>query len=166
MIPLLLLAAALQSSPDLGKAEGHCRVNEPGPALLVDARGLKDRKGLLKLEVYPANDKDFLEDDNILIMAHKVFRRVEVPVPASGPAQLCIRIPGPGTYALSLLHDRDSNRKFSLSVDGIGFSNNPRLGMSKPKAAAVAINAGATLTHVHVIMNYRNGLMSFSPLRK
>lgn len=166
MIPLLFFAAALQSSPDLGKAEGRCRANETGPALLVDVEGLKDRKGLLKLEVYPANDKDFLQDDNILIMAHKVFRRVEVSVPSGGPVQLCVRVPGPGTYAVSLLHDRDSNRKFGLSVDGIGFSNNPRLGISKPKAAAVAVSAGATLTHIRVVMNYRSGLMSFSPLRK
>ncbi|AZI36625.1 hypothetical protein NT2_05_01980 [Caenibius tardaugens NBRC 16725] len=166
MIPLLFFAAALQSTPDLGKAEGRCRANETGPAFLVEVGGLKDRKGQLKLEVYPANDKDFLQDDNILIMEHKVFRRVEVPVPARGPVQLCIRIPGPGTYAVSLLHDRDSNRKFGLSVDGIGFSNNPRLGMSKPKAAAVAISAGSTLTHVRIVMNYRSGLVSFSPLRK
>ena len=34
-LPLLLAAEpALQSSPDLGKAEGRCRPGEGGPALL------------------------------------------------------------------------------------------------------------------------------------
>lgn len=164
MMALLFLTAVLHSSPDLGKAEGRCRANEPGPAFLVDAEGLKDRQGLLKLEVYPANDKDFLQDDNILISQGKVFRRVEVPVPQSGPALLCIRVPEPGVYTLSLLHDRDANHKFSLSIDGIGFANNPRLGISKPKAAAVAVRAGSGITRIRIVMNYRRGLMSFAPL--
>ena len=132
MIAMLMLAAAIPSSPELGKAEGRCRASENGPAFLVEVKGLKDRKGRLKLELYPANDTDFLADDNVLVAAGKPFRRVEEAVPAAGPVQLCIRAPGPGTYALSLLHDRDANRRFSISVDGIGFAGNPKLGWSKP----------------------------------
>ena len=107
-LPLLLAAGpALRSSPDLGKAEGRCRAGESGPALLVEAAGLKDRSGQIKLEVYPPNDQDFLADDNVLVAAGKTFRRVEAPTPKSGAAVLCIRIPGPGTFALLVLHDRD-----------------------------------------------------------
>jgi uncharacterized protein (DUF2141 family) len=165
MGPLLLVAAAaIASSPDLGKAEGQCRAGEQGPAFLVEVKGLKDRRGRLKLELYPSNDKDFLADDNVLVMAGKTFRRVEEPVPASGPVSLCIRAPGPGSYALSLLHDRDSDRKFSLSVDGIGFAGNPRLGLSKPHAAAASARVGTGPTRIGVIMNYRKGLFSFGPL--
>ncbi len=76
----LMAAAMIPSSPDLGKAEGRCRPGEPGPALLVNVEGLKDRKGNLKLEVYPADDRDFLQDDNVLVSRGKVFRRVEAPV--------------------------------------------------------------------------------------
>ena len=158
-------APYLPSSPDLGKAEAQCRPNETGPAVLVLVTGLKDRKGHIKAELYPANDDDFLADDNLLIMAGKTFRRVEVPVPPSGPVQLCLRIPGPGNYALSVLHDRDSNRKFGLSTDGVGFSGNPRLGMSKPKVGAVTFTAGPGLTTQTVQMNYRHGLFSFGPLK-
>ena len=97
-LPLLLAAGpALLSSPDLGKAEGRCRPGESGPALLVEAAGLKDRSGQIKVEVYPPNDKDFLADDNVLVAAGKTFRRVEAPTPKSAAAVLCIRIPGPGT---------------------------------------------------------------------
>ncbi|MBU6266928.1 MAG: DUF2141 domain-containing protein [Sphingomonadales bacterium] len=154
----LLVAAAVPSSPDLGKAEGRCRPGEPGPAFLVTVAGLKDRQGELKLEVYPSNDTDFLQDDNILINAGKTFRRVEQPFPASGPVELCIRVPGPGAYSLSLLHDRDRNRRFGWTVDGIGFSANPHLGWSKPKASATRAMAGAGITRITVVMNYRNGL--------
>lgn len=166
MIATLLLAAAVPSSPDLGKAEGQCRANEHGPAYLVDVMGLKDRKGMLKLELYPANDQDFLADDNILVSAGKPFRRVEEAVPPSGPVQMCIRAPGPGTYALSLLHDRDSNRRFAVSVDGIGFAGNPKLGWSKPRAAAASAAVGSGPAHISIIVNYRRGLFSFGPVEK
>lgn len=163
---MLLLSAPLPSSPDLGKAEGQCSVRETGPSLLVEVMGLKDRRGRLKLELYPANDDDFLEDDNILINAGKTFRRVELNVPSSGPVELCIRAPAAGRYSVSLLHDRDANRKFGLSVDGIGFGGNPKLGLSKPKAAAASVLVGDGPTHVRIVMNYRKGLISFGPLER
>jgi uncharacterized protein (DUF2141 family) len=99
-------------------------------------------------------------------MAGKAFRRIEVPVPAAGPIQLCIRAPGPGTYALTVLHDRDSNRKFGLSVDGIGFAGNPKLGWSKPKAATARASVGNAPARIGITMNYRKGLFSFGPLAK
>ncbi|HWU03102.1 MAG TPA: DUF2141 domain-containing protein, partial [Novosphingobium sp.] len=120
--------------------------------------GLKDRKGKLKLEVYPNNDTDFLMDDNVLVYQGKTFRRVEEDVPQSGNVTLCARIPGPGTYSVMLLHDRDGNRKFGWWVDGIGFGSNPRLGWHKPKAAATRVVAGAGITHTNIVLNYRSGL--------
>ena len=99
--------AHVPSSPTLGMAEGRCRAGESGPSFIVTATGLKDRGGTMKVELYPANDRDFLQDDNILINTGKAFRRVVIDVPSTGPVQLCIRAPGPGTWALSLLHDRD-----------------------------------------------------------
>lgn len=164
LAPVMLAQGFVNTSPELGKAEGRCRANEPGPAILVRVDGLKDRQGFLKLEVYPSNDTDFLQDDNILINAGKTFRRVEVPVPANSPAELCVRVPGPGTYSISLLHDRDSNRKFGWRVDGIGFASNPRLGWSKPKAAKTRAVAGNGVTRINIVMNYQRGL-GMSPLR-
>lgn len=158
LLPLLAAAARIPSTPDLGKAEGRCRAGESGPAFLVTVNGLKDRSGRLKLEVYPANDTDFLADDNILIMAGKTFRRVEVDVPASGTPTLCVRVPGPGRYGVSLLHDRDSNRKFGWRVDGIGFASNPRLGLGKPKAAKASATARSDPTSITIVMNYARGL--------
>lgn len=154
----LLTAAMLPSTPDLGKAEGQCRPGEKGPAFLVQVKGLKDRKGKLKLEVYPANEKDFLQDDNLLIMAGKTFRRVEIPVPQSGTPQICVRLPSAGTYAVSLLHDRDENRKFNWRIDGIGFSGNPRLGWGKPNVSRASVVAGSGLTTISIVLNYHRGL--------
>jgi len=161
----LMTAAIIPSTPDLGKAEGQCRPGEQGPALLVDVVGLKDRKGNLKLEVYPANDHDFLQDDNILVSHGKVFRRVEIPVPSTDPVEMCIRVPGPGPYSVMLLHDRDRNRKFGWTEDGVGFAGNPKLGWTKPRAAHAEVMAGSSLTRLSIVLNYRHGL-GLAPLTK
>ena len=167
--PFLLFALAganLPSSPSLGLAEGRCRAGESGPALLITIAGLKDRGGTIKAELYPANDQDFLADDNVLLNAGKTFRRVVIDVPATGNVQLCIRAPSAGAYGLSLLHDRDGNRKFGLSVDGVGFGSNPAsLGPFKPKIATGRVVAGAGVTPVSVRMLYRRGLFSFGPIK-
>ena len=156
--------AQLPSTPDLGLAEGRCRAGEAGPAFLVSVVGLKDRLGSLRLEVYPPTDEDFLADDNVLAAQSKTFRRAEMPVPRSGPVTICIRVPRAANYTLSLLHDRDGNRKFGLSVDGLGFPNNPTLHFSKPSASAVRMTAGPGITPLTIRMNYRHGLLSFGPI--
>ena len=159
-------AASIASSPNLGIEEGRCRDKESGPAILVGVDGLKDRSGNLKLEVYPSNDRDFLADDNVLLMAGKTFRRVVIKVPKTGRPVLCVRVPEPGTYSLVLMHDRDSNGRFNFTSDGVGFPGNPKIGWSKPKATAAHITAKATLTPTSILLNYRTGLASFGPAKR
>jgi uncharacterized protein (DUF2141 family) len=149
-------SAQLKSSPNLGIAEGRCRPNEPGPAFLITVVGLKDRGGTMKAELYPANDTDFLADDNILLNAGKTFRRVVIDVPASGPVQICIRAPSPGAFALALLHDRDSNRRAA---------GNPKsVTLRQPRASEARAVVGNGVTPVEIRMMYRRGLFSFAPL--
>jgi uncharacterized protein (DUF2141 family) len=161
--------AQVPSSPNLGIAEGRCRPGESGPAFLVNVAGMKDRAGNLKVELYPANDADFLADDNILLNAGKTFRRVVLDVPESGAVQACIRAPAAGTYALTVLHDRDMDRKFNLSRttgDGIGFGANPvSQGPFKPKVAIARATVGAGPTPVTVHLLYRTGLLSLGRLK-
>ena len=158
-VPLLVGAGTLPSTPDLGIAEGRCRTNESGPAFLVRAVGLKDRQGQLKLEVYPANDDDFLADDNLLVAAGKTFRRVVVDtIPNRRTVEICVRVPRAGRYAVTLLHDRDENRRFGWRVDGVGFAGNPRLGFSQPHASDASATAGSSPTRIDIVLNYRRGL--------
>jgi uncharacterized protein (DUF2141 family) len=166
VLPFILIRAMLASHPSLGVAEGVCRPAERGPAILIDVDGMKDRRGLLRAELYPPTDPDFLADDNVLLSEGKTFRRVEIRPPEQGNVQLCIRAPAAGTYSLILLHDRDGNRKFTFSTDGVGFPNNPRLGLSQPKAAAARIMVGNGVVETRIVLNYRHGLFSFRPLKK
>jgi hypothetical protein len=54
--------------------------------------------------------------------------RIEVPVPAGGAADVCVPVPRPGTYAVSVRHDLDRDGK-SGRADGGGMSGNPRLSL-------------------------------------
>jgi uncharacterized protein (DUF2141 family) len=158
MISWLLMTASIVSSPILGIEAGRCRVPETGPAFEVDVQGLKDRTGRLKLELYPANDRDFLADDNVLVAAGKPFARVDIATPAEGPVRLCIRAPRPGRYAISLLHDRNGNRRFDLASDGVGFAGNPRIGWGRPSAARASADVGDAPKQLSIILNYHHGL--------
>ncbi|KAK0359375.1 hypothetical protein LTR94_031578, partial [Friedmanniomyces endolithicus] len=90
-LPLTLLGAALlvatpAAAQSIGSDAAACN-NGQGPAIRVNVVGLKDRTGRLKLELYPANDDDFLKDDRDLRAEGKFFRRVWADMPASGAVQ-------------------------------------------------------------------------------
>ncbi len=160
-----LMLAAPAHAQVLGSDEAACRPGG-GPAILARVIGLKDRKGRIKLELYPANDADFLEDDNKLVAQGKTFRRIWTGIPASGPVEVCIRVPHPGRYALLVTHDRDGKNKFNFFKDGAGFPGAGKLGMSRPKLPQAVVDVGeGTADHV-VRMQYLRGLMSgFGPLK-
>lgn len=146
----------------LGADAAACQ-NGQGPAILANITGLKDRKGIVRLELYPDNAEDFLQDDYILQEAGKTFRRVDAKIPSSGTVSLCIKVPKAGRYTLMFLHDRDSNGKFGAFSDGAGFPGNTKLGRRKPPASIAMINvSGVTRTHIRA--QYLRGLSGFGPL--
>ena len=161
LIALWAQPAAAQTI--LGDAAA-CAPGSTSPAVLAHYDGLKDRTGKLRLELFPDNDEDFLQDDFILIKAGKTFRRIELPMPAAGPIMVCIKAPRAGRYSMAMIHDRDGLRKFSFSKDGIGFPGNPKMGWSKPKANKAFVVVGNGVTTLHIVFNYFRGL-GFSPLK-
>jgi len=136
-----------------------------GPAIRVTVDGLKDRTGELKLELYPANEADFLKDDRDLIKEGKFFRRVRLPTPASGPVILCIRVPAPGAYALLFTHNRDGRNKFNFWADGAGFPSNTKLGRSRPKVSQGRIVVPEGVVSVDIHAQYLRGLSGFGPIQ-
>ena len=172
LTPLLAALAALAPA-SLGAAHSPqaealgdpgCAGGE-GPAVLVNVTGLKDRAGEVKLELYPADDADFLKDDRDLLKQGKVFRRVRVPTPKAGPVELCIRAPRPGRYGLLFTHNRDGKNKFDYKIDGAGVASNQRIGLSKPKLASSTVTLGEHPVAATIRVQYL-GLFGFSPSNK
>jgi uncharacterized protein (DUF2141 family) len=133
--------------------------------VLVVVDGFKNREGTLRLELWPGTDADFMRDHHQLVAEGKPYHRVTVPLPSSGPARVCLPLPGPGLYAVGAFHSPSGQRKFNFRQDGATFTRNPKVGLSKPKASDVAMRFNAGLSEANVTMNYLRGL-GFRPLPK
>ncbi len=171
LIALTALLAMGAAAPGHARARagggglGACAADQ-GPAIEVHVVGLKDRKGRLKLELYPGTEADFLKDDRDLAAQGKFFRRLWADTPASGDVVLCIAPPHPGRYGLFFTHDRDGKNKFSVWSDGAGVVSNKRLGSSKPKLAASEIVVGDGVTAITIRAQYLRSIFSgFGPLK-
>lgn len=167
LLALGLAAAApavAQPDPVYGEPE-RCAAPGGGSAFLVQLWGLKDRRGEFRLELYPANQEDWLADKNDLRAAGKFFHRVILPVPDSGPTFICIGVPQPGRYGMIAIHDRDNKRSFNAFVDGVGFPGDPRLGLSKPKVDRAVAQAGPGVTRMKIRLQYLSGL-AVGPARR
>ena len=168
-VTLATVATALLAQPAAARAQvlgadaAACTAGQ-GPAIQATITGIKDRKGTLKLELYPANETDFLAGDKTLLAAGKTFRRITVPPPVGGNAVICLRVPRPGRYALFLGHDRDGKNKFNFWSDGAGFPSNAKLGRSRPKVAEAVIDVGPGITTTLIRVQYLRGLGGFAPL--
>jgi uncharacterized protein (DUF2141 family) len=134
-------------------------------AILANIIGLKDRTGRLKLELWRANDDEFLHDDWVLQGEGKFFHRVWAKPPASGDVSMCIKAPGPGSYALFFTHDRDGKNKFNFWMDGGGFPNAGRLGRNRPTLEQAQVTVGIGVTTVTIRAQYLRGIFAgFGPI--
>jgi len=170
--PVFALAMLMIAAPGVAPARGAllgdasvCQLGD-GPAIRANISGLKDRTGELKLELYPANQADFLKDDRDLIREGKFFRRVRVPTPQTGEISLCIKAPHPGRYALLFTHNRDGKNKFDIWTDGAGLPSNAPLGRAKPKLAQAIIDVPDGVATTNITAQYLHGIIpSFGPIK-
>jgi uncharacterized protein (DUF2141 family) len=87
----------------------------------------------------------------------KAVKSYSVP-PKKGAAS--ISVPGlpPGTYAIAVIHDKDSNGKLSTNAVGYpseryGFSNNPKVYFSPPSFGKAAIDLGLMPQTVRIVLH-------------
>lgn len=149
-------APALAQPMVLGDNPAACAPGAGGTAVLATVHGFKDRRGRLRLQNYRGTKGEYLENG-------KFLHREEVAVPPAGEMTFCLPLPGPGRYVLVALHDRDVNGKLSPFSDGIGFTNDPKLGLSKPPADKTLAEFGPGVTRVRIVLNYLRGF-SVKPL--
>ncbi|MFA7440730.1 MAG: DUF2141 domain-containing protein [Sphingomonadaceae bacterium] len=127
-----------------------CGPDARGPAVLVTVDGFRDRTGQLRISIYRAQEEEFLASG-------KYVTRIDTPMTESGPMTVCAPVPENGPHAIVALHDRNQDGKLNVWSDGFGFSNNPRLGHSKPKVDLVETRI-AGIVPMRVILNYAQGL--------
>jgi uncharacterized protein (DUF2141 family) len=124
------------------------------PALLVRISGLKARTGTIRVQSYGGDPAHFFDKGTYL-------ERVDVRIPPAGPVEVCMPVPRPGNYAVSVRHDIDGSGKGSLN-DGGGMSGNPDLSLMdvvfkrKPSPTQVTV-AVRGVAHVPVVLNYVQG---------
>jgi uncharacterized protein (DUF2141 family) len=115
--------------------------SQPGPSVEVSLTGLRNTKGQV-LVCLTANPKAFPD-------CSKDKGAVRMAVKAGSAAKFTVTAPANGTYAISLVHDENSNNKMDMTLflpkEGFGFSRNPAIGMGPPKfkSASFAVE-GAT----------------------
>lgn len=158
---LAALSLPASAAEILGPDAAACRTGKD--AVLITIDGFKNREGTVRVELWPGTQEDFMRNHHELVAEGKAYHRVTVPVPASGPAKVCVPLPGPGTYAVGAFHSPSGQRKFNFRQDGATFTRNPKVGLSKPKAADVAMRFNSGLSEATVTMNYLRGL-SFRPI--
>jgi uncharacterized protein (DUF2141 family) len=161
MLAISPAATASPAPPEYQAGYQECGASTPG--VRVTITGLKDRSGRLKLELYPANQTDFLRNDEELLKAGKVFRRIETGIAKQGDVSLCITAPRAGRYAVIVVHKRDGKSKFSISKDGIGVPGTERLGRKRPSVEQADVMVGNGITTVSARMQYLRGLSGFGP---
>ncbi len=131
------------------------------PAILVNVSGLKSRAGLIRVQSYGGDPAHWFDKGTYL-------RRVELP--AGQADQVCVPVPRPGTYAISVRHDSNGNGK-SDRADGGGMSGNPDVSLMglllkrKPAPARVQVHVGNGVTPIQIVMNYVQG-GSFEPISR
>ena len=157
----LALAAITPTAASAAIGPYAATCNSGAASIIARVHGLKTRTGIVRVQLYESNKATFLEKRAWL-------RRVDVRPTASGAMDICVPVPRPGAYAISVRHDVNGNGK-SDRPDGAGFSGNPRLGITdllfkrKPNLARVSFTVNGAPRLVSVVLNYAHGLQ-FKPI--
>jgi uncharacterized protein (DUF2141 family) len=159
-----VLAAAMPLAPARAAAIGpHAAVCEAGGrSVTVRVTGFRVRTGRVRVQLYAANPRTFLERGRWL-------QRIDLPAANAGDMDVCVPVAAAGRYAVMVRHDTNGNGDNDRS-DGGGFSGNPQVSLldlalgRKPPMERVAFAVGAGNVTQRVVLNYVQGTR-FGPIR-
>ncbi|GIX20949.1 DUF2141 domain-containing protein [Erythrobacter cryptus] len=154
------LALGPAGAPALAQEAGYARkaMNDlslcapgKGPAVRVTVNGIKSSSGYLFARIYHARASDWMKSRRYIV-------RVEAR-PQPGTVVMCVPVPGPGEYALTIQHDVNGNRDTDISTDGAGMSNNPKIGRilgipRPPGLDKTRFAVGEGITRLSITMQY------------
>ncbi|WP_341528754.1 DUF2141 domain-containing protein [Nostoc sp. UHCC 0302] len=119
--------------------------------LVVEVNGLRNRQGQVCLSIF-LNSRGF-PSNSANALQSKCVKITDVPL------QVKFEQLSPGSYAIGVLHDENTDNQPNLNflgipTEGFGFSRNPAIVAGPPKFAdSVFIVAGPTMT-VQIQVNY------------
>ena len=140
------------AAPVAASAQEKCMGD--GPHLKVIVEGLRSADGYVSVELYPDDPKLFLGHNQQLAVAHDRLTGMEQTV--------CLSVPGPGYYALSVYHDENGDDQFNrnklgIPTEGVGLSNNPRILFGLPAFEKVRFKIAQAETTMRVALKYFAG---------
>jgi uncharacterized protein (DUF2141 family) len=140
-------AATLDPAPAPEHKLQSCIDNNDGKSLiLVKIEELQSTEGNIRVQIYSDNPDDFLEKGKKLL-------RIDVPIKHNA-MKVCVPLPGPGNYAMVVMHDRNANGKADFLTEGFGFSNNPKLLLAPPDLDETLFAARAGVVEMTVSLIY------------
>ena len=123
-----------------------CPVGDDGAYVQLTVTGLKDAEGNVRVQVYNDKAEEFLGKG-------KKLSRIDVRARLD-ETEVCVGLPGPGRYALIVMHDRNANGRADFLTEGFGFSNNPKLGFGPPDHADVVIPVDRGVKEMQIELTY------------
>ena len=147
-------AGSQGEAPILGPYAARCAAGDQ-PSILVTVVGLKSRNGPLRVRTFGGATNTWFDKK-------KWITRVEVPTPESGPIRICLPVSAPGTYAVDLRHDINSNGETDRA-DGGGASGDPHVTLldfvfgKKPSPRITAVQVGRGVTPITITTMYLRG---------
>jgi uncharacterized protein (DUF2141 family) len=121
-----------------------------GPAVRVTVRGIRESRGIIRVQSYRATKQDWLEKG-------RWINRMEARASA-GTMSFCVPLPSAGSYGIAVRHDRNGNGKTDIFTDGGAMSNNPSINifnLGKPDYRKVAFEVGSGVETISITMRYR-----------
>lgn len=160
----MMTAVAVGGTLSLARAEAMnaaapvCKAGA-SPAILVQVIGVRSDAGTVRVQAYGGDPAHYFDKGSYI-------ERIEMPTAQA--REICVPLPKPGTYAISVRHDTNGNGKADMK-DGGGMSGNPQFSVwdlivkNKPDPRQVQVHVGQGVTPVRVVMNYVQG-GSFRPV--
>jgi len=111
----------------------------------VDVDNVRTSKGRIVADLHDDVRENFLVGAKAVLRIWATAQK--------GRTSFCIPLEKPGTYAVAIYHDKNSNKQFDKNFLGIpkerfGMSNNPKFGTKAPKFEQVVIQVPETGTHL------------------
>lgn len=142
------LPRSLGSSAWLSPAVAQIRQSSQ---LAVQVNGLRNRQGEVCLSLFatsrgfPGNGADALQRKCMAITAHSqrvLFENLQ-----------------PGSYAVAVLHDANSDREINrnflgIPIEGFGFSRNPVIRTGPPTFSEAVVLVAGQMTNIQVQLSY------------